>query len=214
MPWGLRLDDVEFTTETLDEHPEHAAVVGRIVTSFSLIEGIVGAVYGFVKHEAIEDALKELKRMRGNRERVAAIQKTLEQNPSSAHAMKTTLMLERVLKYAEQRNKVAHGLWGRKTSKPDVLYHLPLKKVILFAAPLIANGTAGKPVKGVKMLAAAISHYTLADLQAVEEEGKETLAEVFDCFNMIGKAAAIADGWEQATDSETGEDILRTPPAE
>jgi len=130
LPWGLSLGEVDFTSEILNEYPEHAAVVGRIVTSFSLIEGVVGAIYGLVKHEAIEDALKGLKKMRGNRDRVVAVQKALEHSPPSAHAAETALMLDKVLKYAERRNKIAHGLWGRKTGEPDTLYHLPVKKVI------------------------------------------------------------------------------------
>lgn len=212
MPWVFSIDEIEFTPETLDHFPDHAAEIAKIVTSFSLIESVAGAIYGVLKNTTIEAALAELAKLTMNQRRVQAIIKLIKDTPGTVHAAETLRVLDRVLNYAVERNKIAHGMWGAVAGDAENLHHVQVKKAIPFFAALVANGSAGQPMKGVDEFQSCISTYSLADLKALAKTGKALLKDVSGCYNAIGKAAAIADGWMETTNPETGEPMLRTPP--
>lgn len=212
MPWGLKIDDkICFSTVTLNDYPDHSAVLGRIGSSFSLIESLVGSVYGILKHQAPEQALAELKKMRGNADRVWEVQKHLQETPPSVWSAETASAMDRVLDFAQRRNKIAHGIWGAVEEEKDVLYHIPVKKLIMFIAPMFARASEGRPTEGVDDLKTQMSRYTLYELSALEKEAEELVVELFTCFSEIGKAAAVAAGWEQIVDRETGEPGFCSP---
>src|SRR3546814_8141302 len=59
MPVGFQMDGINFTLDGLKAFPAHAAALGEIVTSFSLIEGVIGGIY---RSEAHTSELQSLMR--------------------------------------------------------------------------------------------------------------------------------------------------------
>lgn len=195
MPYGFEIDEIAFSPDSLSSHTAHASVLGRIVSSFSLIEGVIGGIYGLLKHKDIDEALEELKQLSSNSKRVQAVREAIRLEPQHPMAAKLEDLMKRALSYAEQRNKIAHGLWGTKAGSIDIVHRIPVKKWIVFLAPLISKGTSGTATQSADALASTIEEYSLNDLISLEDDGNLLLKEVMTAFIELGRSAATTDGW-------------------
>lgn len=195
MPIGFELDGIAFTPDTMAGRPEHAGLLGQVVTSFSLIEGVIGGVYGLIRHQEIEAALEELKGLSTNARRVQAVRQAIAAHPILSADPAIDLLMKSVLSYAEKRNKIAHGLWGSHPERPDIVYRLPVKKWINFAASLVAAQTSGASIAQIDALSDLIEAYSVTDLQAIQSEGEQLLEPAFRLFNRLAMDAARIDEW-------------------
>lgn len=192
---GFEMNGIEFSPETLTTFPQHAALLGEIVTSFSLVEGAVGGIYGLLRHQDIEAAIQDLSNLSTNSKRVQAVRTELAKHPTLSQDSANDDLMKSILKYAEERNKVAHGVWGRHPNRSDIVYRLPVKKWINFVASIVDAGTAGKSIEKVTELASHIEEYSIAALKTLKSEGAMMLEGTLNLLNFLAREAAIADGW-------------------
>lgn len=199
MPVGFKLDDIEFSTNGLEKIPKHAALIGEIVTSFSLIEGVVGGIYGMLKHQQIEQATEELKQLSSNHARVQAVRKLIAQSSLLSKDSSSDDLMKQVLGYAERRNKIAHGLWGAIPTDDGVAYRLPLKPWISTIAGIVSAGTSGTFLENIDRLKDEMESYGVAELADLKKDGEALLTRVFALFNSLAIANAKADQWVEST---------------
>ncbi len=204
MPIGFKLDNIEFSTSGLQNIPRHAALLGEIVTSFSLIEGVVGVIYGMLKHQQIEQSIEELKQLPSNHARVQAVRKLIAQSSVLSRDSSSDDLMKQVLGYAERRNKVAHGLWGATPSDSDVAYRLPLKPWISTIARIVSTSTSGTFLENIDRLKDEMESYGVAELADLKQEGEALLTKVFALFNSLAMANAKADKWVESTTQPIG----------
>jgi hypothetical protein len=197
MPIGFELDGIAFTPDTLAGHPEHAALLGQVVTSFSLVEGVIGGIYGLLRHQEIDAALEDLKALSTNAKRVQAVRQAIATHPTLSADPENDLLMKAVLSYAEARNKIAHGIWGSRSDQADIVYRLPVKKWINFAGGLVAGWTSGTAMDQIDALAGLVEEYSVSDLHALQLEGVDLLERVFKLFNELAMDAALVDGLVQ-----------------
>lgn len=197
MQYKMRIDGITFSPSSLDERPAEAALLGQIVTTFSLIEGLVGGIYGMLRHQDIGEALDELKDLPTNARRVQAVRNELAKNPLTAKDSQHDDLLKSVLNYAVRRNKIAHGLWGTNPDNQDHVYRIPVKKWINWLAALISSGTDGTFVEKVDMLKAEIETYDIQIIKQLKIDGEALLIEVGNLFNQLAAVNAEADGWQK-----------------
>jgi len=197
MPAGFQLDGINFTDDALQQHPKHAALLGEIVTSFSLLEGTVGGIYGLLLHQDIETALESLQALPTNWERVQAVRSEVASNAELRGDPKIDELMKSILQFAEKRNKIAHGVWGTNPVAASIIYRLPVKKWINFLAPLVAHGTEGNAIEQVDELKAFIEEYNLSDLQDLKSEGSALLEAAMLLFRKLAINAAKSDGWTE-----------------
>ena len=195
MTVGFSLDNIEFSPDTLRKLPNHSALLGQIVTSFSLIEGVVGGIYGMLRHQDIEAAVQHLKDLRTNAMRVHAVKKEIENDATLSLVPANAELMDAILRYAEKRNKVAHGIWGYDADKPDMAFRLPVKKWINFVAKIVASGTAGNSDEQIDELKSELEEYSLDMLQSLKTEGTAILQAVLELFNSLAMKAARSDDW-------------------
>lgn len=193
MPIGFQLEDIEFSSNGLQKIPKHAALIGEIVTSFSLIEGVVGGIYGMLKHQQVDEAFEELKQLPSNHARVQAVRKLIAQHPGLSRDPGNDDLMKAVLSYAERRNKIAHGLWGVTTSDSGVAYRLPLKPWINTMAGFVSARSSGALLKNLDRIKEEMQSYGLPALIELKREGEALLTKVFALFNSLAVANARAD---------------------
>ena len=186
MQIGFEIDSVKFSLTSLDDLPSHATALARIFTSFSLIEGAVGGVYGLLKHQEYNSAVEELKALGTNVKRVAAVRKIIKERlPVGERAVLDDVM-RRVLLHAEKRNKVAHGIWGTHPNN-DTLYRLPVRQWITFLASMIPNaGDAGDIIDDLNE---HMEEWSMEDFINLEREGADLLRDILMIFNYHGLEA-------------------------
>ncbi|MCC8556489.1 hypothetical protein [Xanthomonas vesicatoria] len=195
MATGLQMEGIYFTADGLKGCPTHAASLGEIVTAFSLIEGVVGGIYGMLRHQNIDQGVEELQKLSTNAKRVNAVRKEIGINALLSDDASHDELMKRVLNYAEKRNKIAHGVWGSRLGQQDFVYCLPVKKFINFMARAVSAGTSGKPLELMEELKAHVEIYDLAALAALKLDGENLLTEVFVLFNKLAQKNAKSDGW-------------------
>lgn len=195
MPVGFKLDEIEFTPDALLQHPKYAALLGEIVTSFSLLEGTVGGIYGLLLHQDIETAIECLKALSTNSKRVEAVRKEMAKNAELCGDPKNDELMKSILQFAEKRNQIAHGVWGSDPNTVDLIHLLPVKKWINFVASLVAHGTEGNAIEQIDELKAHIEEYDLSALQYLKSEGSALLEAAMLLFNQLAINAAKSDGW-------------------
>lgn len=193
---GLSIDGTEFSERALLQEPVLAQQIAYVIAKFALIEGVMGGVYGLLKNQEIEQALDELKQLPTNSKRVAAVRAILDTRFQGDALSEADNIAKAVLKFAEDRNKLAHGVWGINSDTPGVLYWLPVKKLIPFTASIISAGTKGTVVEAADQLSTFIEQYTSTELSALELAGDNVLDAAFKLYNAAGALAAKADGWE------------------
>lgn len=195
MAIGFQLDEIEFSNETLNKAHAGAHEVAQIVTTFALIEGVVGGIYGLLKHHDIDTALSELGEIPSNFKRVTAVRNIIEPTLTGEAAKEADEIMKAVLKFAEKRNKVAHGVWGVKDGDPTILFRLPLKTYMKYVAGAVASGTKGDFMDRIDLLRAAVEPYRVDQLAQLRAEGEALLAPVHTLYNALGVIAAKSDGW-------------------
>jgi len=197
MTIGFMMDDIYFSADGLQHLPSHAALIGEIITSFSLIEGVVGGIYGMLRHQEIDQALDDLNKLSSNHARVQAVRKLIGDHAELSKDAGNDALMKRVLDYAELRNKVAHGVWGALRTDDKVAYRLPLKRWISTVAVIISAGTSGTFMDKIDALKAEMESYDLSALVNLKSEGEKLLADVFFLFNKVAKENAKADFWQE-----------------
>lgn len=195
MPKGFEIDGFSFTSEGLKALPAHAALLGEIVTAFSLIEGVIGGIFGMLRHQTIDQGIEELQALSTNAKRVQAVRQEIAANASLKADPLHDILMKKVLSYAEKRNKIAHGLWGGHADQPNVVYRLPVKKWINFIAGVVRSGTDGTSIEKANELKTHLEAYDLSALESLKFEGDELLGEVFKLFNKLALINAREDGW-------------------
>src|SRR3546814_9310845 len=128
--------------------------LGEIVTSFSLIEGFIGGIYGMLRHQTIEQGIESLQALSTNAKRVQAVRNEIAANSLLSVDQTHDDLMKQVLSYAEKRNKIAHGIWGAHPAHTDLIYRLPVKKWINFIAASVRSGTNGTMIDDIDALTA------------------------------------------------------------
>lgn len=195
MATGFAMEGIEYTVDGLSTLPAHAALIGEIVATFSLIEGTVGGIYGMLRHESIESALEELKDLSNNSRRVAKVRKLISDHALLAADPRNDELMKSILDYAERRNKIVHGLWGSRPGDSETAYSLPLKKWIPFNATLVSSGTDGTTFQRIEELRRAVDTYNLATLSSLKMTGNTLLLRALELFNSLAKTNARMDRW-------------------
>jgi hypothetical protein len=198
MPVGFEMDGISFTSDGLKGMSSHAAVLGQVVTAFSLIEGVVGGIYGMLRHQTIEQGIEELQALPTNARRVQAVRQAMTNCPSLAADPSHDDLMKNVLSYSERRNRIAHGLWGVHPNQQDVLYRLPVKKWINYIATVVSSGTDGTSNAKIDELKTYLETYNLAELSSLKTDGDNLLVEVLKLFNALALSNAKGDGWVES----------------
>lgn len=192
MSVGMEVHGIQFSDTALIARPEHAAVLGRIFTSWSLIESLVAAELGVVMGGDHRAALAVINAYGSNHQRVEAVKSIaralLDETPYNEFAA----LMGRVKSYASQRNQVAHGLWGVKSSAPDSVFRLPMKAHYGFIVGALAMAHAGDIDAKVNSLASEIEERTIDDLRSLEIEGRNLHEALMRDYLARSQAAALA----------------------
>lgn len=190
MAAGIIIDGLHVHQDALKGHPDHAAALGRICTTWSLIEGTIGGILGILMRADPMAAVALLERFSNNRSRVEAVRKVAEATLTGDDAEKFDELMERVLKYAEKRNAIAHGLWGVVPQDKENIYRLPVKSYANFAT-LIAHQI--DPLAQADKLSAERKPYSLAALQELEGEGAALMEAIMADFTRRVKERSDAE---------------------
>jgi hypothetical protein len=177
MAVGLKIEGVSFDVDALKARPEHAAVLGRVFTSWSLIEGTIAGLLGLMMHADERAALAILQTFRTNNARVDAVRKVGAEMLSEEHKADFDSLMKAVTKYATERNAIAHNLWGMAESEPDLVYRLPMSAIsgLVVRAPTMTPDQIDAWVSPIK---AQMKSFTLADLEQLEQQGQQVLHRV------------------------------------
>lgn len=141
-------------------------------------------------HADYRAALAILETFRTNSSRVQAVKKVGKQmlDPGAQEAFND--LMKEVLAYAEQRNKIAHNLWGVKDGEPDVVYRMPMTAISNFVVE-----APEKPTYNAEELAASfraqMQQFTVADLEQLEQRGRDVLHRVMTETTQKGYARAV-----------------------
>lgn len=175
MPFGIKIDGIAFNELALVDRPLHAAVLGRIFTSWSLIESSITALLGLMMHNDHRAALAILDTFKNNSSRVQAVRRIgKEILDTSLHPDFDELMKD-VLSYASERNSIAHGLWGSCENQPDIVYRMPMAVLSSFIVETPNKmDTYTKDVL-VKSFKDNITNFSLEDLEDIERKGRDLL---------------------------------------
>ncbi|WP_186059124.1 hypothetical protein [Burkholderia gladioli] len=199
MPSGIEVDGISFNELALVNRPEHAAVLGRIFTSWSLIESSITALLGLMMHGDHRAALAVLDSFNSNNSRVQAVKRIGKEVLDASVREDFDALMNEVLSYARERNAIAHSLWGSHEDKPELVYRMPMAALssTMVEAP-------NKPAVDAEAFASSlkkdITTLRVADLEQTEQKGRDLLMRVMkETTNKvyvraleihIGKAAA------------------------
>lgn len=174
---GLQIENITFKAESLRDRPEHAAVLGRIFTSWSLIEGAIAGLLGLMMNADQRAALAVLQTFRTNSSRVGAVRKVGAEILDSNLRADFDDMMKEVLSYAEERNAIAHNLWGVSDTEPSYVYRIPMAALsgIAVRAPSMDYDAMMAHVTPIKD---DMKRFTVEDLEAIERKGEDVLKRV------------------------------------
>jgi len=177
MPTGLAIENISFDVDALTARPEHAAVLGRIFTSWSLIEGTIAGLLGIMMHADDRAAIAILQTFRTNSARVEAVRKVGAEMLAEEFKADFDGLMKAVLSYATERNAIAHNLWGVTEDEPDLVYRMPMSVMsgLVVKASKLDTDEILAYVEPVKAQMKAI---TLAELEQLEQQGQEILHRV------------------------------------
>ncbi len=190
MPAGVEIDGISFTELALLERPDHAAVLGRIFTSWSLIEASIAGLLGLMMHADQRAALAILSTFRTNSSRVQAVRKVGKEMLDATMQADFDALMKEVLAYAEERNAIAHNLWGVKDDELEVVYRMPMTTLSDFvvAAPHQMTIDADNIVASFK---SQMTSFTVLDLEQLEKRGRDVLKRVMTETTQIGYTRAL-----------------------
>ena len=177
MPIGLKIDDISFDVDALKARPQHAAVLGRIFTSWSLIEGTIAGLLGVMMHADDRAALAMLQTFRSNSARVDAVRKVGAAMLAEEYKGDFDKLMKAVLSYATERNAIAHNLWGVSDDEPNLVYRIPMSAI----SGLVVKSTTMSTddmLAYVDPIRAKIEAFTLAKLEQLEGQGQHVLHHV------------------------------------
>lgn len=179
MAIGLMIDGITFSEEALVDRPAHAAVLGRIFTSWTLIESTVTGLLGLMMHDDHRAALAILGSFRNNSSRVEAVRRIGREVLDAPLRDDFDELMKDVLSYATERNTIAHGLWGSHKDKIDFVYRMPME---VFSKVAIESPT--NPPSDVDALVKSfkdkLNILTVDDLLKVEKRGHDVLRRVMN----------------------------------
>ena len=177
MAAGIEIDGIAFSEQSLVDRPAHAAVLGRIFTSWSLIESTVTSLLGLMMHDDHRAALAILGSFRSNSSRVEVVRRIGKEVLDAPLRHDFDELMKDVLAYAIERNAIAHGLWGSDKDQPDLVYRMPIETFSKFVIELPIN-----PPSDADALAQSfkdkIETMTVDDLLKIEQRGHDVLLRV------------------------------------
>lgn len=190
MPAGVEIDGISFTELALLDRPDHAAVLGRIFTSWSLIEASIAGLLGLMMHADQRAALAILSTFRTNSSRVQAVRKVGKEMLDATMQADFDALMKEVLAYAEERNAIAHNLWGVKDDELEVVYRMPMTTLSDFvvAAPHQMTIDADNIVASFK---SQMTSFTVLDLEQLEKRGRDVLKRVMTETTQISYTRAL-----------------------
>ncbi|WP_430231793.1 hypothetical protein [Paraburkholderia tropica] len=177
MPAGIKIDGISFSELALVDRPEHAAVLGRIFTSWSLIESSITALLGLMMHGDHRTALAVLESFKSNHSRVQAVRKIGNQVLDVTLRDDFDALMKDVLSYAQERNAIAHSLWGSHKDQPEIVYRMPMTALSARMIELPNKGAVDAD-QLVATLNEGITSLSVADLQGLEQNGRDLLHRV------------------------------------
>ena len=178
MPVGITVEDIVFSELALVDRPDHAAVLGRIFTSWSLIEGCITAILGLMMHTNHLAALALLESFKTNNSRVNAVRKIGAKMLDASLTHDFDKLMGDVLSYARERNNIAHGLWGAHKANPDLVYRMPMAAMSKFAIESPGNINNHNVDAIMEAFKNDIQEFTLNDLEELEKRGRLILQRV------------------------------------
>ncbi|WP_321873671.1 hypothetical protein [Burkholderia ubonensis] len=198
MPAGIAVEGISFNELALVDRPEHAAVLGRIFTSWSLIESSITALLGLMMHGDHRAALAVLDSFNSNNSRVRAVKRIGKEVLDASLREDFDALLSEVLSYAQERNAIAHSLWGSHEEKPEFVYRMPMTALSSRMVE-VPNKTTVDVEALVSSLKKDITTLSVADLERTEQKGRDLLFRVMSettktaysrtLENHLGKAA-------------------------
>ena len=186
MPFGIIVEGIDFSESSLVIRPKHAAVLGRIFTSWSLIESCVTAILGLMMHTDDIIAATLLENFPNNSGRLKSVRRIGSRVLSDSVAEEFDKLMQDVEKYARERNKIAHGLWGSHRDFPDLVYRMPmasLSKFVIESPSKINKFDVDEILNSFK---SAIEEFTLDSLEELESRGKLILERVMKETTKLG----------------------------
>jgi hypothetical protein len=177
MPAGIEIDGISFSELALVDRPEHAAVLGRIFTSWSLIESSITALLGLMMRGDHRAALAVLESFKSNNSRVQAVRKIGNQVLDATLRDDFDALMKDVLSYAQERNAIAHSLWGSHKDQPEIVYRMPMTALSSRMIELPSKGAVDADHL-VATLNEGITSLSVADLQRLEQNGRDLLHRV------------------------------------
>jgi hypothetical protein len=192
------IDGIEFGQGALFNRPQHAAVLGRIFTSWSMIEGLMASLLGLLMHADDRAALAILETFHTNHSRIQAVRKVAKRMLASEQQAEFEALTKSVSAYAEQRNIIAHSLWGAyvgahatdQSGWPDgpdsrldegseesgIIYRMSTSVLSDFVVPeLPKNFDADTLTSG---LLGKMTRVSIGDLEKIEKQGFDVLSQV------------------------------------
>lgn len=177
MPVGIEVDGIVFSELALVDRPRHAAILGRIFTSWSLIESSIAALLGLMMHDDHRAALAILDSFKSNSSRVEAVRRIGKKVLDNSLRDDFDRLMKDVLSYAKERNDIAHGLWGSRKDDLEVVYRMPMATFSSFIVEA-PNNTAPNTVALLNAFKDDMTAFTLKDLEQIEEKGRNLLIRV------------------------------------
>jgi hypothetical protein len=179
MATGIQLDGIIFSELAMIDHPRHAATLGRIFTSWSLIEGSIATLLGFMMHDDHRAALALLRSFKNNNARIAAVRKTGKELLEASLFEEFDKVMKDVLAYAEERNAIAHGVWGSCKSETEIVYRMSMENFTRFFIE-VAHKSAAEILTQLDSIKAAFKTFTLDELDQIEQRGQDVLKRVMN----------------------------------
>jgi len=122
-------------------------------------------------------ALAILATFTNNKSRVNAIRKVGKVMLNATLQKEFDQLMKDVLAYAEERNAIAHNLWGVHKDEADVVYRMPMTAISNFVVEA-PHKTQHDPEQFVTSLKSQMERFTPADLEQVEQKGRDLLHRV------------------------------------
>lgn len=164
----------EFTVYALVDRPEHSAVLGRIFTSWSIIESVISGILAILMDAPGPVTVELLSTFSNNRTRVEAVRKVAKRVLKQKDLKEFDALMKDALDYAEKRNQVAHHLWGKSDDDTTVIYRMPMKALSHIYAYL--PGEIPREVS--QMHKDETVAFTVQQLEEIEEQGAKLLGRL------------------------------------
>lgn len=186
MKFGMKIPtskgEITFWPGAIEDAPRHAAILLRLMTGFSVLEGLAGGIYGVLEHADPEAALLKLRSISMNKARSDTVIKAAKSTLPSEEADKLVTLIEKFIKYSQRRNELVHAVWGYSEDTPDIIYRLDMKDFIHFIARLPNDVKEGRPISGVDELEGCLHRIFIKDLESLEAEGHALTLELWDAY--------------------------------